>query len=373
MSITVDRAELIRVRLPLQHMFRTSSHIKQELDHLLLQLTTRDGAIGWGECASPSDPYYGPESVDTCWPMLRDRFVPPLLTREWETPDDAVASGARIRGNQFARAAVDMACWDLWTRVNGTSLAVALGATQTCIEAGVSLGIEPTLDELLDEVARHLDEGYRRIKLKIAPGWDLAPVRAVRQRFGDIVLQVDANGVYQRSDTTLLQELDDFDLAMIEQPFEPADMVAHARLQAMLRTPICLDESIDAVATVDTALHLDAARIINVKVSRLGGLGPAKQVHDMCLAAGIPVWCGGMHEFGVGRAANVALAALPGFTLPSDVSGSDKYYLEDIVDPPIRATAGRVPVPHDRPGLGHDVIEDVVAKYTVAREVICGS
>jgi len=373
MSITVERADLVRVRLPLQHAFRTSSHTKQHLDHILVRLTAGGGAVGWGECASPSDPYYGPESVDTCWPMLRDRFVPLLLGAEWTTPDEATATGARIRGNEFARAAVDMACWDLWTRVSGTSLAVALGATQPTIEAGVSLGIEPTLDDLLDEVARHLDDGYRRIKLKIAPGWDVAAVRAVRDRFGDITLQVDANGVYQRADTPLLRELDEFDLAMIEQPFQPADLMAHAQLQALLRTPICLDESIDAAATVDTVLHLDAARVINVKVSRLGGLGPAKQVHDVCRSAGVPVWCGGMHEFGVGRAANVALGALPGFTLPSDVSGSDKYYLEDVVDPPIRATAGRVPVPYDRPGLGHDVVEDVVAKYTVAREVICAS
>jgi o-succinylbenzoate synthase len=373
MTITVERAELLRLRLPLQHAFRTSSHSKQELEHILVRLISSDGAIGWGECASPSHPYYGPESVDTCWPMLRDRFLPMLLGQTWATPDEAMRTSRRIRGNHFARAAVDIACWDLWARSAGSSLANALGATQPAIEAGVSLGIEATVGELLDQIGRHLDEGYRRIKLKIAPGWDVAVVRSVRERYGAIMLQVDANGVYERTDLPHLLELDDFDLVMIEQPFEPADLTAHAELQAQLRTPLCLDESIDAVATVHTVLRLDAARIVNVKVSRLGGLLPARQVHDICRAAGIPVWCGGMHEFGVGRAANVALAALPGFTLPSDVSGSDKYYLEDIVEPPIRATDGQVPVPYERPGLGHDVVEDIVARYTVAREVVCAS
>lgn len=371
--IVVERADLFRLQLPLQHSFRTSSHAKDVLEHSLVRITSREGAVGWGECASPSDPYYGPENVDTCWTMLRRYFLPALLGVAWEQPADAHLLAADIRGNHFARAAVDIACWDMWTRNTGTSLAAALGATAPEIEAGVSLGIEPTVEDLVEQVDRHLAEGYVRIKLKIAPGWDVEPVRAVRAQFGDVPLQVDANGAYPRADADRLRQLDEFDLLMIEQPFAPADLGAHADLQATLRTPICLDESIDDVATVDTVLRLDAARVINVKVSRLGGLGPARAVHDACRAAGVPVWCGGMHEYGVGRAANVALAALPGFTLPSDVSGSDKYYREDVVDPPIRAVDGRVPVPYGRPGLGHDVVDEVVRNYLVGRDTVCAS
>jgi O-succinylbenzoate synthase len=223
---------------------------------------------------------------------------------------------------------------------------------------------------LLDQVPRFLGEGYARIKLKIAPGWDITPVAAVRDRFGDILLQVDANGGYARNDLDRLVDLDEFGLQMIEQPFAARDLVAHAELQARLRTPICLDESIESLSDVDTAVRLDAARIVNVKVSRLGGIGPARAVHDRCREAGIPVWCGGMHEFGVGRAANVALGALPGFTLPSDVSGSDKYYRTDVVAPPITADQGRVAVPYERPGIGHKVLDDVVAEHLVRAETI---
>ena len=366
----VEQVTLHRLHLPLQHGFRTSSHQKQGLEHILVEVTARDGAVGWGECASASAPYFGPENVDTCWLILRDWFVPALLGRTWSTPTEAWDLGARIRGNHFARAGLDIACWDLWTRVRGESLASALGATEPEITAGVSLGIEPTVAELLDQVRRYLDEGYARIKLKIAPGWDVDVVAAVRAEFGDIALQVDANGGYPREAIGHLRGLDAFGLLMIEQPFAPADLLAHAELQSSLVTPICLDESIDDPAAAETALFLDAARIVNIKVSRLGGLVPARRVHDLCRARGVPVWCGGMHEYGVGRAANIALGALPGFTLPSDVSGSDKYYREDVVTPTIVATRGTVPVPYDRPGLGFEVVDEVVQKYLVHSETI---
>ncbi len=368
--ITVDRVELRLVRLPLQHGFRTSSHSKDVLEHILVRAESRDGAVGWGECASPSDPYFGPENVETCWLMLRDYFAAGLVGREWETPDEAAAFGARVRGNAFARAGLDIACWDVWARTRGASVAAELGATASEIESGVSLGIEASVEELLDQVGRFIVEKYARIKLKIAPGWDVVPVAAVRERFGDISLQVDANGAYGRADAEQLRKLDAFDLQMIEQPFAPADLVAHADLQARMRTPICLDESIDDVATLDAVLRLGAARVVNLKVSRLGGLGPARAAHDRCRVADVPAWCGGMHEFGVGRAANIALAALPGCTLPSDVSGSAKYYRADVVAPPIVAHAGRVLVPYERPGLGHDVLEDVVAEHCVRTTTI---
>ena len=370
MSVTIERVELFRVRLPLRHGFRTSSHAKQQLEHVLIRVTDADGATGWGECASPSDPYYGPENVTTCWAILRDYLAPALVGSAWDTPEEAYRLGGRVRGNRFARAGLDIACWDLWTRRQELSLAKAIGASADTIGAGVSLGIEESPEALLDQVGRFLDEGYLRIKLKIAPGWDLGPVAAVRERFGDVPLQVDANGGYPRGAADALTELDRFGLVMIEQPFAPDDLLAHAALQARLRTPICLDESLESAAGVETALRLDAARVVNIKVSRLGGIVPAREVHDLCLARGVPVWCGGMHEFGVGRAANVAVAALPGFVLPSDVSGSDKYYERDVVAPVITASAGRVAVPYDRPGLGHDTLADVVADHCRQTETV---
>lgn len=354
--------EAFRVSLPLVHSFETSSHRKSYLEHILVRLTDASGAAGWGEVASPSDPYYCPETVDTCWLMLERYLAPGLLGQQWPTPEEAAATWSKLRGHHFARAGVDIACWDLWTRIDGVPLARALGGTRERIEAGVSLGIERTVEELLDQVKRHVQDGYRRVKLKIAPGWDAEPVRAVRAAYPDLALQVDANGAYTESAEHLaaLEALDDAGLLMIEQPFSPGALAAHARLQARLRTPLCLDESVDDLDHLDTAATLGACRILNIKVSRMGGLTQASRAHGAAVRHGMAAWCGGMHEFGVGRAANVAVASLPGCTLPSDVSGSDKYYARDVVDPPIRAGNGLVPVPLDRPGLGHEVDEDLV-------------
>ncbi|MQA88341.1 MAG: o-succinylbenzoate synthase [Streptosporangiales bacterium] len=354
--------EAFRVSLPLVHSFETSSHRKSYLEHILVRLTDAGGAVGWGEVASPSDPYFCTETVDTCWLMLERYLAPALLGREWSTPEDASAAWSKLRGHHFARAGVDVACWDLWTRTNGVPLARALGGTRDRIEAGVSLGLEPTVGELLDQVKRHVEDGYRRVKLKIAPGWDAEPVDAVRAAYPDLALQVDANGGYTESaeHVAALEALDDAGLVMIEQPFPPGALAAHARLQARLRTPLCLDESVDDLDQLDTAVTLGAGRVLNIKVSRMGGLTQARRAHEVAVRHGIAVWCGGMHEFGVGRAANVAVASLPGFTLPSDVSGSDKYYTRDVVSPPIRARDGLVSVPLEHPGIGHEVDEELV-------------
>lgn len=354
--------EAFRVSLQLVHSFETSSHRKSYLEHILVALTDVTGAVGWGEVASPSDPYYGPETVDTCWLMLERYLAPALLGREWTSPEQAAATWAKVRGHQFAKAGVDIACWDLWTRLEGVPLARALGGIRDRVPAGVSLGIEPTVAGLLDQVGRHVSDGYRRVKLKVAPGWDAEPVRAVRESYPDVAVQVDANGAYTESPEHLaaLTALDDAGLLMIEQPFPPGALAAHARLQARLETPICLDESVDDLDQLDTAVTAGAGRVLNIKVSRMGGLTAARRAHDMAVDHGIEVWCGGMHEFGVGRAANVAIASLPGFTLPSDVSGSDKYYARDVVTPPIRARDGLVPVLLDRPGLGHEVDAELV-------------
>ncbi|MFF2361253.1 o-succinylbenzoate synthase [Streptomyces sp. NPDC058122] len=365
MTVTLAEIELALVRLDLVHSFETSSHRKSYLEHIVVRATAEDGSVGWGECASPTDPYYCDESTWSCWQVLGEYLAPMLLGRPWDHPEDAARLTSKVSGNHFARAGLDMACWDLYGQRRGEPLADLLGAGADAVPAGVSLGIEPTIDALLAQVSRHVADGYRRIKLKIRPGWDLEPVRAVQAAFPGVPLQVDANTAYRPEQESVLAELDGRGLLMIEQPYAATDLLSHARLAARLDTPVCLDESVTTPDVLRTALHLGAADVVNIKVSRLGGLGPSKTVHDLCLDAGVPVWCGGMHEFGIGRAANLALAGLPGFTLPSDVSGSDKYYRRDIVTPPIRAVDGMVAVPRSRPGIGLDVDLGQLGRHTV--------
>jgi O-succinylbenzoate synthase len=359
----IDRIELRVVSLPLVRTFRTSSSSKDRIDHILIRVVADGGIEGWGESASPSDPYYCPETTETCWHILKDFLAPRVVGRDWESIEDLIALFGPIKGNQFARAGLEMACWDALATREGVPLSNLLGGTRSEIHSGVSLGIEREVGPLLDQVDRFVEEGYRRIKLKIAPGWDVAVVRAVRERHPEVPLQVDANSAYTLEDVETLKALDEFGLLLIEQPLAHDDIVDHARLQARLATPICLDESIHTVNDARKALELGSCRVINIKVSRVGGLREARRIHDLCLARGVPVWCGGMHEFGIGRAANVAMASLPGFTLPGDVSGSDKYYREDLVEPPILADRGAVAVPTG-PGIGHRPLIDRIARQT---------
>jgi o-succinylbenzoate synthase len=362
----IERIDLKIVRLPLVRPFQTSSSRKEHLDHILVRIES-DGVVGWGECASPSDPYYCAETTETCWHILRDFLAPMVLGREWTNIDDLTGFYRAVKGNNFARSGLEMACWDALARSLGQSVATMLGGTRSEILSGVSLGIEKELGPLVDQIERFLEEGYRRIKLKIAPGRDVEVVRRVRERFPLVPLQVDANSAYTLDDLDTLAALDEFDLLLIEQPLAHDDIIDHVRLQAALKTPICLDESIHSADDARKAIDLRACRVINIKVSRLGGLREAKRVHDFCLARGVPVWCGGMHEFGVGRAANVAIASLPGFTLAGDVSGSDKYYASDIVDPAIRAHDGAIKV-FDGPGLGVEPVEERIRARTL-REI----
>jgi O-succinylbenzoate synthase len=360
----LDQITLNVVRLPLVHPFQTSSSRKEHLDHILVRVATTEGVVGWGECASPADPFYCPETTETCWHILRDCLAPMVLGREWTSIEQLTGCYRLVKGNAFARAGLEMAGWDALARSQVKPLHELLGGTRSEIRSGVSLGIEPDVEVLLGRIAEFLDQGYRRIKLKIGPGQDVDVVRRVRQRYPAIPLQVDANSAYTLADLATLKQLDDFDLILIEQPLAHDDIIDHARLQAELVTPICLDESIHSAADARKALDLDACRVINIKVSRLGGLLEAKRVHDHCHARGVPVWCGGMHEFGIGRAANVAIASLPGFTLPGDVSGSDRYYRRDLVDPPILAARGAIAVP-DSPGLGFEPVEEAIRAHTL--------
>lgn len=359
----IERAELMLARLPMIRSFATSSSSKTHQTHILVKLYG-EGLVGWGECASPSDPYYCEETVETCWHLLKDFLLPAVLGQNWSSAAELSALYARVKRNNFAKAGLEMAGWDLLAQAAGQPLHAILGGTRSEILSGVSLGIEPEIEHTFAQIDQYLAEGYRRIKLKIGPGNDLELVRRVRERYPTLALMADANSAYALADTAKLQQLDQFGLMMIEQPLAHDDIVDHAALQAQLSTPVCLDESLHSVDDVRKALQLGSCRVINIKVSRLGGLLQAKQVHDYCYARDVPVWCGGMHEFGIGRAANLAIASLPGFSLPGDVSGSNKYYHEDLVEPPILASNGAIPLPSG-PGLGYAVDEQRLAAATL--------
>ena len=359
----IERVDLHVVRMPLIRTFVTSTSTRNHLDHILVKVYA-DGIVGWGECAVPPNPYYCEETTETCWHMLSDFLVPAVFDCEWEDVETLVASYDKVRRNNFAKAGLEMACWDLLARSQNTPLHRLLGGVRSEIESGVSLGIERDVERLLGLVQQYVEEGYRRIKLKIGPGLDVDVVRVVRERFPEMPIMVDANSAYTLDQIDLLKQLDQFDLMLIEQPLANDDIVDHALLQRELKTPICLDESIISAADARKAIEMESGRVINIKVSRLGGLLEAKKVHDYCLSRDIPVWCGGMHEYGVGRAANIAIASLPGFRMPGDISGSDKYYAQDLVDPTITAVDGLIQVP-DTPGLGFEANEARIAERTI--------
>ena len=329
----ITGVELRRVAMPLVAPFRTSFGTQTARDILLLRVETPDGE-GWGECVALADPVYSPEYVDGAHHVIREHLLPRLFA-----VGDVSAAGVapalhRFKGHQMAKAAIEAAVLDAELRLAEMSLAQYLGAVHDAVPSGVSVGIMDSVPALLDAVAGYVDAGYLRIKLKIEPGWDIEPVRAVRERFGDeLLLQVDANTAYTLRDATHLAKLDPFDLLLIEQPLPEHDVRGHAALSRMITTPVCLDESIESAKDAAEAIALGACAIVNIKPGRVGGYLEARRVHDVCAAHDIPVWCGGMLETGIGRAANVALAALPNFTLPGDTSASDRYYREDVTEP----------------------------------------
>ncbi|GAA3566651.1 o-succinylbenzoate synthase [Amycolatopsis ultiminotia] len=355
----LDGVELLRVRMPLVAPFRTSFGTQHVREVLLVRVVTPDGE-GWGECVTMADPLYSSEYVDGAEHVLRTFLVPALLHGGEVTANKVAPLLAPFKGHRMAKAALEMAVLDAELRTHGMSFGTLLGSTKDSVPCGVSIGIMDTIPQLLDAVGGYLDAGYLRIKLKIEPGWDVEPVRAVRERFGDdVLLQVDANTAYTLSDVPQLQRLDPFGLLLIEQPLEEEDVRGHAELARHLRTPICLDESIVSARSAADAIALGACRIVNIKPGRVGGYLEARRVHDVCAAHGVPVWCGGMIETGLGRAANVALASLPGFTLPGDTSASDRFYRTDITEPFV-LDGGHLPVPAG-PGLGVTPIPDALA------------
>jgi o-succinylbenzoate synthase len=362
--VRLDGVELRRVALPLVAPFRTSFGVEHARDVLLVRVVTPD-AEGWGECVAGAEPRYSSEYADGAADVL-GRFLLPALADVPELRPEAVAPALGfVKGHRMAKAALELAVLDAWLKARGIPLARHLGATRERVPAGVSVGIMGSLPELLDAVAGYLDAGYLRIKLKIEPGWDLEPVRSVRERFGDqLALQVDANAAYTLADAAHLARLDPFGLLLIEQPLPEEDLLGHAELQRRLRTPVCLDESITSAKAAVDAVELGACRIVNVKAGRVGGYLEARRLHDLCHARGVPLWCGGMLETGVGRAANVALAALPGFTLPGDTSASDRYYHLDLTAPFVLRD-GHLPVPQG-PGIGVEPLPAALEELTTA-------
>jgi O-succinylbenzoate synthase len=367
-GLVVEAVELIRIRIPLVTPFRTSFGTQTERDALLLHLTAAD-TEGWAECVALEEPVYSSEYVEAAQRVIVDHLLPRLFRPSGVWAEEVAEVLAPIRGHRMAKAAVEMAWLDAQLRSQHRSLGAYLGATRPAVDCGVSVGIMDTIPELLESVAGYLDQGYRRIKLKIEPGRDIEPVRAVRRQFGPgVPLQVDANTAYTLADAEHLARLDEFDLLLIEQPLPEEQMLAHAELARTVRTPICLDESIVSVEVAAEAIAMGACSIINIKPGRVGGYLEARRIHDLCQDRGVPVWCGGMLETGIGRAANVALAGLPNFTLAGDTSGSDRYYREDITAPFV-LDDGRLNVPTGD-GLGVEVLADVVARMTTSRQVV---
>jgi len=367
----LERVEAVHVAIPLVTPFRTSFGTMTTKDTFLLHVVT-DTAEGWSEFAADPQPLYCSEFVAGAELVLRDFLVPRVAALPDVTSAALAPAVAGIKGHELAKAALETAVLDAELRSYGMSLAVYLGAVRDRVPAGVSVGIKESVPELLDDVEGYLAEGYVRIKLKIEPGWDIEPVRAVRERFGaGLPLQVDANTAYTLADTEHLRRLDEFGLLLIEEPLEENNLHGHARLQSRLTTPVCLDESLHNARDTASAIAMDACRVVNVKPARVGGYLEARRVHDVAHAHGVPVWCGGMLETGIGRAPNLALAALPGFTLPGDTSASSRYFAEDITEPFVLED-GHLRVPSG-PGIGTAPLPDVLRRFTLRREVLYGS
>jgi o-succinylbenzoate synthase len=366
--VKLSAVELRRIALPLVSPFRTSFGSVTERDILLVRAITPDGD-GWAECVALTDPTYSPEYVDGAQHVLRHHLLPRLFALGDVRAAQVGPALHPVKGHQMAKAAIETAVLDAELRQAGVSFAQHLGAVRDAVDSGVSVGIMGSVDELLDAVAGYLDAGYLRIKLKIEPGWDIEPVGAVRERFGDdLLLQVDANTAYTIRDADHLAKLDPFDLLLIEQPLPEHDVRGHAELAKRIRTPVCLDESIESAKDAAEAIALGACAIVNIKPGRVGGYLEARRVHDVCAANDIPVWCGGMLETGIGRAANVALAALPNFTLPGDTSASDRYYREDVTEPFVLVD-GQLRVP-EGPGIGVTPNPDAIDAATTSVEIV---
>jgi O-succinylbenzoate synthase len=370
-SLQLERIELREIELPLKSPFETSFGRTTRRRILIVRVFDKTGASGYGECVAAEGPFYNHETVDTAW-LITVNCVGPLLTRaSFETAKEVNSVLAPIRGNQMAKAGVEAAIWDLEAKVAERPLWQHLGGVRDEINCGVSIGLQETTETLIDKVAHELESGYQRIKIKIKPGKDVQLVEAIRSRFPDITLSVDANSAYSlNGDLNVIKQLDQYSLLMIEQPLAPGDLVDHAKLQREIKTSICLDESIVSLADAVHARELGSCRIINIKLGRVGGHTESRAIQAFAVAHGIPVWCGGMLEAGIGRAHNIALSTLPGFTLPGDVSASARYWEEDIIEPAVTVSRkGTIKAPTGH-GIGYEVNETRIEALTVRRETV---
>jgi O-succinylbenzoate synthase len=366
--VRIERLTLRRIRMPLVHFFETSFGRTQEREILLVELLS-EGVPGWGEITCGEKPFYNEEWTDSAWLIVRDYVAPRLLGRELNGPEEVAPLAAHIRGHRMARGGVEAAAWDLAARQDGVPLWKRIGGgARREIPCGVSIGIQDSVEQLLEKIQTELDAGYQRIKIKIRPGWDVEVVRRVRERFSSIRLMADANSAYTLADAAHLQRLDDFHLMMIEQPLAHDDIIDHAVLQGRLQTPICLDECIRSARHAEQAIRLGACRMLNIKLGRVGGFLEARRIHDAAQEAGLPVWCGGMLESGIGRAHNIALATLANFVLPGDVSASRRYWARDIVEPPVEVTPRGTILTREGPGFGYAIDADFLDSVTVRRE-----
>jgi len=349
------------VEMALKNPFRTSFGVTYKRKILLVRIIDENGVSGWGECVAEEGPWYSGETIDSCKHVIHNYLWPLIKNKELEHPSDFPVLSKKIRENNMAKSALEDALWDLYARLNEKSLAEIIGGEKESIPSGISIGIQDDINELLKKIEKGLERGYKRIKLKIAPGWDVEVLKKVRDQYPEIPLMVDANAAYRLKDKEILLQLDRFDLMMIEQPLMYYDIVDHAKLQKELSTPICLDESIKNVDIARAAIEIDACKIINVKPARVGGITETLKIHKLAKAIDIPLWCGGMLETGIGRAKNVAIASLETFVLPNDISESDRYYQNKIIEPIFVLEDGVIKVPRDNPGIGVTVKEEIIS------------
>jgi len=365
--LRIEQVQLRHIKLPLVHPFETS-FARETVRDIIIVKAWAEGLVGYGESASMAEPFYNYETTETCWHIQRDFLVPSVLDREVSDDKELMELFAPVRGHNMAKTGLEEAWWDLLAKGEGQPLSHLLGGGKAKIESGVSIGIQDSVEHLLERIGFFLEQGYRRIKIKIKPGWDIGVVERVRQVFPDVPLMLDANSAYTLADVELFKALDDYNLMMIEQPLGYDDIFDHAKLQSQIKTALCLDESITTPEHARWAIELGSCRIINIKPGRVGGLYEARRIHDICQQHDMPVWCGGLLESGIGRAHNVALCSLPNFRLPADVSASNRYYAQDIVLPPWELNAdGTITVPTE-PGIGVEVDEELLETFTVKNQ-----
>ena len=364
----IQNITIRHLKMKMKAPFTTSFGTFVNKEFLLLEATDELGNKGWGESVAFDSPWYNEETYKTNWIILEDFLIPLVKGKEIEHPDEINELFAFIRKNNMAKAALEGAVWDLYAKRTHQTLASALGGDKKEIEVGISIGIQKSVEKLLSLIDGYVKEGYKRIKVKIKPGWDVDVIRAIRERFPDVPLMADANSAYSLEDAALLKQLDEFNLTMIEQPLASDDIIDHATLQKQLKTPICLDESIHSLEDARKAVELGSCGIINIKIGRVGGLTESKKIQDYCESKGIPVWCGGMLESGIGRAHNVAITTLSNFIMPGDTAGSERYWERDIIDPEVIVDNGYITVP-DEPGIGYEPNLERIEKFTVNKKV----